>query len=34
VASETFISTNSTIAVEMKDGWTLVGNKGGFVTQH
>ncbi len=34
VAIETFISTNSTIAVELKDGWTLVGNKGGFVTQH
>lgn len=34
VAIETFISTNSTIAVELNDGWTLVGNKGGFVTQH
>lgn len=34
VAIETFISTNSTIAVEQNDGWTLVGNKGGFVTQH
>ncbi len=34
VAVETFISTNSTIAVEQNDGWTLVGNKGGFVTQH
>lgn len=34
VAIETFISTNSTIAVELKDGWTLVGNKGGYVTQH
>lgn len=34
VAVETFISTNSTIAVELNDGWTLVGNKGGFVTQH
>ncbi|MBC3539455.1 type I methionyl aminopeptidase [Rufibacter sediminis] len=34
VAIETFISTNSTIANTLKDGWTLVGNKGGFVTQH
>lgn len=34
VAIETFISTNSTIAVELQDGWTLVGNKGGYVTQH
>ena len=34
VAIETFISTNSTYAVELSDGWTLVGNKGGFVTQH
>ncbi|MBW1295397.1 type I methionyl aminopeptidase [Aquimarina litoralis] len=34
VAIETFISTKSTIAVELKDGWTLVGNKGGYTTQH
>lgn len=34
VAIETFISTNSTIVVELNDGWTLVGNKGGYVTQH
>jgi methionyl aminopeptidase len=34
VAIETFISTKSTIAVELGDGWTLIGNKGGFVTQH
>jgi methionyl aminopeptidase len=34
VAIETFISTNSTVAVELKDGWTLVGNNGGYVTQH
>ena len=34
IAIETFISTNSTIAIEQNDGWTLVGNKGGFVTQH
>lgn len=34
VAIETFISTKSSIAKELKDGWTLVGNKGGYVTQH
>jgi len=34
VAIETFISTKSTTAVELNDGWTLVGNKGGYVTQH
>ncbi len=34
VAIETFISTKSTIATELNDGWTLVGNKGGYVTQH
>ncbi len=34
VAVETFISTKSTVAVEQEDGWTLVGNKGGYVTQH
>lgn len=34
VAIETFISTNSTVAVTLNDGWTLVGNKGGYVTQH
>ncbi|PIB37552.1 type I methionyl aminopeptidase [Reichenbachiella sp. 5M10] len=34
VAIETFISTRSTVAVEMADGWTLVGNRGGYVTQH
>lgn len=34
VAIETFISTNSTVAVELNDGWTLVGNRGGYVTQH
>ncbi len=34
VAIETFISSKSTIAVELDDGWTLVGNKGGHVTQH
>lgn len=34
VAVETFISTKSTQAVELSDGWTLVGNKGGYVAQH
>lgn len=34
VAVETFISTKSTVAVELNDGWTLVGNRGGYVTQH
>ena len=35
VAIETFISTKSTIAENHSaDGWTLIGNKGGFVAQH
>lgn len=34
VAIETFISTRSTIADTQADGWTLIGNKGGFVAQH
>lgn len=34
VAIETFISTKSTIADTLKDGWTFVGNKGGYVAQH
>lgn len=34
VAIETFISTKSTYADEMPDGWTLIGEKGGFVAQH
>ncbi|WP_267403100.1 MULTISPECIES: type I methionyl aminopeptidase [unclassified Chryseobacterium] len=34
VAIETFISTDSTIAVELNDGWTMVGNKGGYMAQH
>ena len=34
VAIETFISTSSTIAVELQDGWTMVGNKGGHMAQH
>ena len=34
VAIETFISTASTYAETLNDGWTLVGNKGGFMAQH
>ncbi len=35
VAIETFISTKSTIAeTHAADGWTMTGNKGGFVAQH
>jgi methionyl aminopeptidase len=34
VAIETFISTLSSYAVELKDGWTMVGNKGGHMAQH
>lgn len=34
VAIETFISTDSTIAKTLKDGWTMVGDKGGFMAQH
>ena len=34
VAIETFISTTSSFATELNDGWTVVGNKGGFMAQH
>lgn len=34
VAIETFISTTSTYAETLKDGWTMVGNKGGYMAQH
>lgn len=34
VAIETFISTRSTFADTIEDGWTLIGNKGGYVAQH
>lgn len=34
VAIETFISTTSTYAVELHDGWTMVGDKGGYMAQH
>lgn len=34
VAIETFISTSSNYAETLRDGWTMVGNKGGFMAQH
>lgn len=34
IAVETFISTMSTYATTLNDGWTMVGNKGGFMAQH
>jgi methionyl aminopeptidase len=34
VAIETFITTTSTFAETLNDGWTMVGNKGGFMAQH
>jgi len=34
VAIETFIATTSTYTETLNDGWTLVGNKGGFMAQH
>lgn len=34
VAIETFIATSSNYAVTLRDGWTMVGNKGGFMAQH
>ncbi|MES2514987.1 MAG: type I methionyl aminopeptidase [Bacteroidota bacterium] len=34
VAIETFISTDSTYAETLQDGWTMIGNKGGFMAQH
>lgn len=34
VAIETFISTRSTFAVTLQDGWTMAGDKGGFMAQH
>ena len=34
VAIETFIATDSTYARAQQDGWTLLGNRGGFVAQH
>lgn len=34
VAIETFISTTSSYAETLNDGWTMVGNKGGYMAQH
>lgn len=34
IAIETFISTSSSYAMELNDGWTMVGNKGGHMAQH
>lgn len=34
VAIETFISTTSGYAETLSDGWTMVGNNGGFMAQH
>lgn len=34
VAIETFISTTSTYADALNDGWTMIGNKGGYMAQH
>jgi len=34
VAVETFIATKSSYTITGKDGWTMTGDKGGFVAQH
>lgn len=34
VAMETFISTTSTYADTQDDGWTMVGDRGGYMAQH
>ncbi|MCY0970094.1 type I methionyl aminopeptidase [Chryseobacterium wangxinyae] len=34
VAIETFITTVSSYAIEQSDGWTMVGDKGGYMAQH
>ncbi len=34
VAIETFISTNSSYAKTLRDGWIMVGEKGGYMAQH
>lgn len=34
VAIETFITTASTFAETLRDGWTMTGDKGGFMAQH
>ncbi len=34
VAIETFIATTSTYADTLNDGWTMVGDRGGYMAQH
>jgi methionyl aminopeptidase len=34
VAIETFITTTSTYAESLHNGWTMVGNKGGYMAQY
>lgn len=34
IAIETFISTLSTQVSKQRDGWTMMGDRGGFVAQH
>ena len=34
VAIETFLTTDSTLVNTEPDGWTLIGNKGGYCVQH
>jgi len=34
VAIETFISTTSNYTDTLNDGWTMIGNKGGYMAQH
>lgn len=34
IAVETFIATHSNYAITLKDGWTMVGNRGGYMAQH
>lgn len=34
IAIETFITTTSTYAKTLRDGWTMVGNKAGYMAQH
>ncbi|MCU0433471.1 MAG: type I methionyl aminopeptidase [Bacteroidia bacterium] len=34
VAIETFISTHSNYAITLPDGWTMTGDRGGYMAQH
>ncbi|WP_372934611.1 type I methionyl aminopeptidase [Mariniphaga sediminis] len=34
IAIETFIATTSTYADTLNDGWTMVGDRGGYMAQH